>query len=287
MRYLTLTLALALAIVVAPAHAADSDSPLTGTWTGDHDENTQRELVVRDVANPKAVEGWYCLRTPGVHQVHDFHGDGSHAGAVSASVKGRSLFTQIRDYKITVKVTRDGDHADVEARSKKGRTKFELDLIEAAAAPCRPRIVPLPVDDVPADDHPPGETYADTIAASGPDRHPLVGSWTGQRANGLTIELNVVSVTDDGSVRGVYCNTWASGWRATDMDPEIEGGIDATATETTLLFGHKGREFAFTADGNAMTYVQHRPGKKSRTLAMTRTDDPTCAARVIVPPATT
>ena len=281
---LTLSALLAIAFFPPPAYT-DTDSRFVGTWTGHLNEQTQREITVRHVANRSAY-GWYCIRQPGLHQITDFHGDGSTAGAVSARATKRKLFATIRDYRITAAVNRDGDHLDVTAKSRKDNRRFELARTEPENAPCRPRIVPLAVTHVPNDDRPAGQTYADLQATRAPDTHPFVGSWTATRHNGLTIELNVTAVANDGAVQGLYCNRWASGWRATDMDRAIPGAINATATDSALAFRHKrnGREFRFTLNSpDRLTYKQTIPGKGTDTTTMVRTDDPTCAARVIVP----
>lgn len=281
---LTLSTLLTLALFATPGYA---DSQLVGAWTGQLDAQTQREITVRHV-DGRRVYGWYCISVPGLLRVNDFYGDdGSAAGTVKASTPSpRWLRTTIRDYRISAAVAPEGDHMDVTAKSRKGRKHFELHLTEAANAPCHPRIVPLPVAGVPDDDRPAGDTFADALEAVGAHPHPFVGAWTGQRQNGMVIELTVTSVDADGHVQGLYCNVWASGWRATDMHRDIPGAIDATATATELSFRHErnGRQFAFTLDGpNAMTYVQTIPERGTKTTTMIRTDDPACAPRVIVP----
>ena len=68
----------------------------------------------------------------------------------------------------------------------------------------------------------------------------------------------------------------------------MPGAIRATATESELAFRHEhnGREFHFALDSpDTMTYTQTIPDKGSDTVAMTRTDEPVCARRVIVPTA--
>ena len=278
-----LTLSILLAFALFPTHAAENH--LIGTWVGTVDEESQSELTVRHVGERKIASGYYCIRTPGRHGVNDFDADGSRAGAVQARATKTRLTTTIRNFRLTAKVNRDRDTIQFRAKSQKRKVHRPMYATEAINAPCRPRIVPLTVDGVPDDDRPVGQTFADllAVARTAPDAHPLVGSWTGQRASGLTIELNITSVTD-GLVQGLYCNTWASGWRATDMDRDIPGGIDASATDTTLTFERNDRHFNFTLDGpQAMTYGQTIPKRGSQTLAIVRTDDPTCASRVIVP----
>ena len=274
------TIFIALAFLTTEAGATDSH--FVGTWAGDLDEHHQRELTVRGVSQGKTASGWYCIRGPGVHQVSDFHGDGSRHGAVKARATKRKLTTKIRGFKITGVMNRDRDAIQFTAKSKKRTVEYALHPRQPAEAPCRPRIVPLPVAGIPDDDRPAGQTFADVLGVAVPESHPFVGSWTGERDNGLVIELNVTSVAD-GLVRGLYCNISPSGWRATDMDRELRGAIDAKATDTELTFERKDRAFSFTLDDpENMTYVQTVPGKGSRTLAMVRTDDPACASRVIV-----
>ena len=283
MRHLTLSALLSVAVIATTATAADH--PLVGTWTGNLDERTQRELTIRSVGAQRTVYGWYCIRQSGLHQINDFHGDGSAPGTARALATKQRITTTIRDYRIRATVNRDGDHLDVTAKSRKDKRNYELALTAPETAPCRPRIVPLPVEGVPDDDRPPGETFADVLAGVGPDPHPFVGSWTGSAASGLVLELVVASVDDDGAVQGLYCNIWASGWRATDMNAAIPGAIVATATDRELGFRHEhnGRTFQFTLDTpDTMTYVQTIPGKGSQTIPIVRTDDPTCAKRVIV-----
>ena len=280
-----LTLSALLAFALFPTPAAATDNHFIGTWAGVLDAEHQRELTVRHVGPRRIVTGWYCIRGPGVHRITDFHANGSRDGAVQARATKTKLTTTIGDFKITATVNRDRDTAKFIARSTKRKVEYDMHPSEPAAAPCRPRIVPLPVAGVADDDRPAGETFADGIAAADPDTHPFIGSWVGQRPNGLAIELNVTVIdSESGAVTGLYCNTWASGWRGRDMDHNILGGIHATASQTELTFERNDRRFHFVLDGpDTMTYTQTIPEQGSQTLALVRTSDPVCAARVIVP----
>ena len=287
----TLALLLLLAALATPSHGAGSH--FLGSWEGeivDKDQGAviaQREMTVHSIVDG-TVYGWYCVRENTRAQLHinDFHGDGSGHGQSAARATAQRLTTTIRDYRLSATVNRDGDSMAVAAKTRKRTKRLELRRTELANAPCRPRIVPLPAPGVSDDDRPPGNTFADLIeAANTPDAHPFIGFWTGKRANGLVIELNVLSVTE-GAVTGLYCNTWSSGWRASDMDPQIPGAIAAIATDTKLTFRHErnGREFDFTLKGpDTMTYIQTIPDKGRDTVDMVRTNEPICATRVIAP----
>ena len=271
---------LILSALVWTAHA--TDSPFVGTWSGYISERAENELTIRHVTTDGTTSGWYCVRKAGQILAYDFHTNGTRHGAVEAKINGETLMTQIGDFRIRASVNRTGDAIAFEAKSDKRTDKHTLHASPNAESPCRPRIIPIVVEGIANDDKPTGQTFAKLIAEQEPNRHPLIGSWSGQRKSGLLIELTVTDVSS-GRARGMYCNVWSTGWRALDMDPDIRGGIDASATDTTLQFNLKGREFTFVADSpDTMTYVQKR-ATGTQTLKMERTTEPSCAARIIVP----
>lgn len=284
---------LVFAIVwLAAGQAAASEPggglPIVGTWVG-AEVGFERELTVLHVDQDGVGYGWYCTHEPGVYRVTDFHSGRTLHGAVEAWATARTLRTTVGEWVILAAVNPDGTIARVTASSAHhaARKRYSLVRTDAAAAPCHPRIAPFVVDALPGDERLQEQTFADlvidTVAVAG--AHPLIGSWTGQRENGLTVELNIVAVADDGTVTGLYCNLWRAGWRATDMDYGIPGAIRATATESQVAFGHKdtGRTYTFTLeDQDTMTYVRAQPDKGAKTLAMVRTKKPTCASRIIV-----
>ena len=270
-----------------PSASYAGDNPFIGVWESQIDEHAQREISVRHIDN-QIVHGWYCIRMIGrsLHQINDFSANGSAPGTVKARATKRKLSTIIRDYRIVAVPNQDRDHLDVTARSSNKKRRFEVHRVDPSNAPCSPRIIPLEVSGASDTDRPAGETYADAGAVAS-DPHPLIGFWTGRRSNGLVIELSVTKV-NAGHVHGLYCNIWGSGWRATDIHPELAGAIRATATEEELGFRHEHnkREFQFILDDSdpaEMTYKQTVPGRGTDTVDMVRTDDPKCAARVIVP----
>ena len=272
----------ALALCLATTQPQAADVPLIGTWASVY-AMPSRELTVRSVGHGRLIYGWYCVRTLGVHQIHDFAASGSRPGAVTATGSPTRLHTRFDDWELTATVNRDGDTAEI--AGQRLLTKLDLTFTRTGPenAPCRPRILPLRAPGVPDDDRPAGQTFAEAIAAArAGETHPLVGTWSGRR-RGFAIELSIASV-DDGTVSGLYCVTWASGWRALDIDPEIPGAIAESATKNELTFTYKKRHFSFRLDGpNTMTRHLSRPGKTMRTLQMVRTQAPVCAPRVIMP----
>ena len=79
------------------------------------------------------------------------------------------------------------------------------------------------------------ETVADLIAAADPYTHPSAVPGPDSVRRALAIELNVTAIdSESGAVTGLYCNTWASRWRATDMAHSIPGSMHATASQIAV-----------------------------------------------------
>ena len=272
---------LLLGILLATTSRA-SDNVLVGTWVS---PDGARELAVHAVGENSLASGWYCFRVPGVYLVTDFHGYGSAAGAVAAHTMVRLLFTRTGSVGIRAMARPDRGDLQLTLRGRSHRTvEYEMRPGGPADAPCGARILPPTIGSVRDGRWPAGATVADRLAAAPSHPHPFVGSWTGERDNGLVIELNVTSVAD-GLVRGLYCNISPSGWRATDMDWAVSGAIHATATPRTLRFEYNDRDFSFTLDeSDQLNYVQTRAeGHPVRTV-LVRVRDPVCARRVIARP---
>ena len=95
--------------------------------------------------------------------------------------------------------------------------------------------------------------------------------------------MTILSTADAGA-SGIYCNSWAFGWRFRDFG-NAENQTPATAARDTVDFttdnGKRRFHFAVHADDpDAMTYTQER-ATGTKTLELRRPTDAACASRVL------
>lgn len=272
----SLAFALATGLVAAtlggPATGAD-EHPFTGTWTRLLTETVEGELTIHRVNAEGQVHGWYCIATPESLLIYEFA-----PGAVEAIATERIIWAKIGRFDVKFLMRRGSRNVD--GIGPNGKSKVELR--PSLHGSCIARIVPLPVTAIEREPARAG-TIVKWIAASD-DPHPLVGSWTGTRDDGLTIELNVAQVGDEGIVKGLYCNLWSTKWQIFDIGAERTGSLKGFIEGRTLKFEIRQRRFAFTVDADRGTveYVQTSPSRQ-KTLTLEPAPDPACASRVLVP----
>ena len=240
---------------------------LEGDWVESTAGNTEFALRVDKISPEGQVEGIACSEfSDGSLWGFDF-GWGAGEYGVTKSTKFQTLTIRRAGfvYTFSPRLVEQIPIVGVRVRRRENRAGWKATMRPATAPTCL--------------DHMVSRYDAASIPAKRSEQQPLLGDWRGEWANGVTGEIQIRSINEEGEVAGTYCEAndgnslWVlrmePGWMNARARREKRTMIEWTREASPDAMPRGGR-FTIDLDGEVMRFTVKPRGERPGHLRLRR-----------------